>query len=71
MFMQRPEEPTEWAGLPGEPLVPTAPSTSVDADELPDALALVEGGAVASVEIPVDPRLWDIAGGSDSGGDGD
>lgn len=57
LFAQQPEEPTEWAGLPGEPLKPrtraellpdeTAP------DAAPDALLGLGGASVASISIPV------------------
>lgn len=50
--MNRPEEPTEWAGLPSEPWEPAPPAETLGADAVPDALALVAGD-VASVSIPV------------------
>nr|WP_225216370.1 hypothetical protein [Microbacterium pullorum] len=52
MFMNRPEEPTEWAGLPSEPWEPGPPAGTLGAGAAPDALALVAGD-VASVSIPV------------------
>ncbi|WES66102.1 hypothetical protein P0L94_08495 [Microbacter sp. GSS18] len=54
MFMQRPEEPTEWAGLPSEPARPQNAAERLD-DAPPVDLGLppaVDGG-VASIVIPV------------------
>lgn len=52
IFQSRPEEPTEWAGLPSEPWEPAAP-----ADVLPpaanDPSALGDLGTVdVSIEMP-------------------
>jgi len=69
MFMQRPEEPTAWAGLPGEPWEPTDPKTSVDADALPDPVALVDGSGVESVVIPLDLHAWEAAATRDGADD--
>ncbi|MFF0910289.1 hypothetical protein ACFWZW_06325 [Microbacterium enclense] len=57
LFASRPEEPTEWAGLPGEPLQPRSVADLLpdegDRDATaPDALGLL-GGATVSVGIPV------------------
>ncbi|MFJ4039114.1 hypothetical protein ACIPVB_13670 [Microbacterium sp. NPDC090007] len=59
LFTQRPEEPSEWAGLPGEPARPLS-----RAEELPDdaatgaspvsLLGLVDA-PITSVQIPVVP----------------
>lgn len=55
LFQHRPEDPTEWAGLPSEPL----DDESV-AERLPDAApvdtaltALFGGGAATSVIVPL------------------
>lgn len=51
MFTQRPEDPTEWAGLPSEPLEPRPL-----ADRLPDVPPpplLGTGGT--SIAIPLPP----------------
>lgn len=57
LFSQRPEEPTEWAGLPSEPARPES-----SAERLPDAAAVDLGGLGAtglsdgiSIVIPVPP----------------
>ena len=54
LFTQRPQEPSAWAALPGEPLRPTSA-----ADRLADAspgigeLGLL-GDGIASIAIPVE-----------------
>ncbi|WP_194411271.1 hypothetical protein [Microbacterium cremeum] len=59
LFVQRPEEPAEWAGIPSEP---ARPETA--AERLADAAAAdlgllgsgdLGGGAVESIVIPVAP----------------
>lgn len=57
LFQQRPEEPTEWAGLPSEPL-----RAKSEAEMLEDAAPVdagfgglfVQGTAIESIEIPVE-----------------
>lgn len=56
LFAQQPEEPTEWAGLPGEPLRPRTGAELLP-EELgtvaaPDALLGFGAAAVASIEVP-------------------
>lgn len=53
IFQQRPEEPTEWAGLPSEPWEPRTPS-EVLADAGDDDLGLFAAGA--SVSVPIELR---------------
>ena len=57
LFSPRPEEPTEWPGLPGEPLTP--PSAAERLTEPPADIGLVgllgEGIVVESIVIPVEP----------------
>ncbi|KAF2412549.1 hypothetical protein B1729_14685 [Microbacterium sp. B35-04] len=62
LFSQRPEEPTEWAGLPSEPA-----RTESGAERLPDAAPIdlgglgtiglpeFNGGSVEAIVIPVTP----------------
>jgi hypothetical protein len=59
LFSQRPEEPTEWAGLPSEPA-----RVESSADRLPEAapvdlgglgLAAFGGGEVKAIVVPVTP----------------
>jgi len=59
LFSQRPEEPTEWAGLPSEPA-----RVESSADRLPEAapvdlgglgLAAFGGGEVEAIVVPVTP----------------
>jgi len=53
--MNRPEEPTEWAGLPSEPWESASPAETLDSSAVPDALALVgDGVASVSVSIPLE-----------------
>ncbi|GAA3627549.1 hypothetical protein GCM10022200_07500 [Microbacterium awajiense] len=57
LFQHRPEEPTEWAGLPSEPL-----HSKSEAEMLEDAAPVdagfgglfVQGTAIESIEIPVE-----------------
>ncbi|RZI94364.1 MAG: hypothetical protein EOO67_04795 [Microbacterium sp.] len=53
LFQHRPEEPTEWGGLPSEPLEPAGP-----ADLLPEGGAL-DAAAVAAPLLDI-PLLGDI-----------
>lgn len=54
-FSTRPEEPSEWAGLPSEPLAARPAAESLDAPiESADSLAFW-GPAIESVIIPVVP----------------
>lgn len=55
LFTQRPEEPSEWAGLPSEPV-----RRKSNAELLPDeppaadpAGDLLGGGGIASISIPL------------------
>jgi hypothetical protein len=59
-FTVRPEEPTEWAGLPSEPAEarPAAESLAAPAESA-DTLAFL-GGAVESIAIPLAPSV-DVA----------
>ncbi|MDQ1216348.1 hypothetical protein [Microbacterium arborescens] len=57
LFTQRPEEPSEWAGLPSEPV-----RRKSNAELLPDepppadpAGDLLGGGGIASIAIPLTP----------------
>ncbi len=57
LFVQRPEEPSEWAGLPGEPVRARTAAEMLPDDDQPDAspaalLGLVDG-SVASIEVPI------------------
>jgi hypothetical protein len=57
LFTQRPQEPSAWAALPGEPLRPRSPADRLeDASPVLDGLGLVTGG-VESISIPVEPIL--------------
>ncbi|MDD7962667.1 hypothetical protein [Microbacterium thalli] len=70
LFMQRPEEPSEWAGLPSEPV-----RRKSDAELLPDeppaaapAGDLLGGGGIASIAIPI--TIPTAREGQDVDGDG-
>lgn len=51
LFQQRPEEPTEWAGLPSDPWEPRSPVESLP--DTPDAMVPTIGTATVSIEIPI------------------
>ncbi|HEX5858472.1 MAG TPA: hypothetical protein VFY91_10240 [Microbacterium sp.] len=55
LFSPRPEEPTEWAGLPSEPLETRSPADRLAADGPIDALGLLTGSGVASIPLEVTP----------------
>lgn len=61
LFVQRPEEPAEWAGIPSEPARPETAAERL-ADAAPADLGLLAGGelgggAVESIVIPVAPII--------------
>ncbi len=51
IFQQRPEEPTEWAGLPSDPWEPRSPS-----EVLPPPVegADLLGATSVTIEVPLD-----------------
>lgn len=55
LFSPRPEEPTEWAGLPSEPLEARSPADRLATDASLDALGLLAGSGVASIPLEVPP----------------
>lgn len=65
LFTQRPEEPSEWAGLPSEPARPTSGAELLpDEPPLADPAAAILGGTgISSVAIalsvPVAPERAD------------
>ena len=54
LFTQRPQEPSAWAALPGEPLRPASPTERL-ADVSPAVDDIGLGGEVESIAIPVEP----------------
>ncbi|MFT4219854.1 MAG: hypothetical protein QM611_04990 [Microbacterium sp.] len=63
LFTERPEEPTEWAGLPSEPARPQTQAERLeDAAPAVDALGIATGARIASIAIPVE---IDVAGAAD------
>jgi len=65
LFVQRPEEPSEWAGLPGEPVRPRTRAEMLPDDAQPEAsptglLGLVDA-PVTSIQIPVTDATGDAA----------
>ncbi|MDQ1083954.1 MULTISPECIES: hypothetical protein [Microbacterium] len=57
LFVQRPEEPSEWAGLPGEPLRARTSAELLPDDEptaTPTGLLGLVASSTTSVEIPLD-----------------
>lgn len=63
LFSQRPEEPTEWAGLPSEPARPETTAerlpdaSAVDLDGLGSGDLMLGAGTVESIVIPVEPMI--------------
>ena len=55
LFQSRPEEPTEWAGLPSEPLPPRSAAEALSGG-MP-SLDLFAATAVESIVIPVAPQI--------------
>lgn len=53
LFASRPEEPTEWAGLPSEPLEQPAADKLADASATADSLTLPGAAGVESISIPL------------------
>lgn len=54
MLSSRPEEPTEWAGLPSEPLRERSAAEQLDADTAAEAAALgTATGSITSISIPI------------------
>ena len=64
-FTARPEEPTEWAGLPSEPIEARSEAESL-APPAGSADSLLLGTAIESVVIPVLPAVEIADGESDS-----
>jgi len=50
LFQHKPEDPTEWAGLPSEPLEPLSAAERLDDGPKADALTL---GDATSLTIPL------------------
>ena len=67
LFTPRPEEPTEWAGLPSEPLEVRSPAESLPAPPASADPLAVPGGAVESIVIPVIPVVEAAQTASESG----
>ncbi|MFS0732684.1 hypothetical protein ABC304_11840 [Microbacterium sp. 1P10UB] len=55
LFASRPEEPSEWAGLPSEPAEPGSPAETLEA---PVGIGLdsVLGASVTSIAVPLVAR---------------
>lgn len=51
IFQSRPEDPTEWAGLPAEPWQPRTPGEVLPPAAPVDVLAFLDGGVGISVEV--------------------
>ncbi|AZS37164.1 hypothetical protein CVS47_01795 [Microbacterium lemovicicum] len=52
LFASRPEEPSEWAGLPSEPAEPGSPAETLEAP-IGIGLEAVLGASVTSIAVPV------------------
>lgn len=59
LFVQRPEEPAAWAGIPSEPARPeTAAERLTDAAPVAPGLSLgPQPGGIESVVVPLEPSL--------------
>lgn len=59
LFVQRPEEPSEWAGLPGEPVRRRTRTEVLPDDARPEAspagLLGLADAPMSSIEIPIPP----------------
>lgn len=69
LFTQRPEEPSEWGGLPSEPLEPANPIDRLGEGPAvggwkPDLLS-TKPTTATWIEIPVDPAAPEGDGGAD------
>lgn len=73
LFTQRPEDPTEWAGLPGEPLRPQDAASHLDeGDQWRPELVGDAPAGVTSIEIPMPQHPETIAtDAAAADGDGD
>lgn len=54
LFASRPEEPSEWAGIPSEPLEADPSANLPTGGPVLDALELVEGESLTSVTIALE-----------------
>ena len=53
LFASRPEEPTDWAGLPSEPLEPSGAETLAEVSATATSLSLFSVDAFESLPVPV------------------
>ncbi|WP_170285515.1 hypothetical protein [Microbacterium rhizomatis] len=60
LFASRPEEPTEWAGLPSEPFEQSATESIADGATSTTSASLLIGIPVESVVIPL-PSVGETA----------
>lgn len=67
-FSTRPEEPTEWAGLPSEPARVRPPAESLDTPVESAASLTLWGSEIASVTVPI-PTAPAADAGPESAGD--
>lgn len=54
LFQQRPEDPTEWAGLPAEPWEPASPASQLTDDTAPPLLGDIRGTETVAITIELD-----------------
>ncbi|HWM15576.1 MAG TPA: hypothetical protein VNP97_03200 [Microbacterium sp.] len=69
MFTPRPEEPTQWAGIPSDPLEPQSDVESLAAPPL--SADQFGYGAVESIVIPMAPILDAVREADSTPGEGD
>lgn len=65
LFSPRPEEPTEWAGLPSEPLESRSPADRLATDGSVDVLGLLTGSGVASIPLELDTTAPPVEDGAE------
>lgn len=68
MFTQKPQEPSAWAALPGEPLEDADSTERLDEAPNLDLLDVGLGAAYSTVVFPVAPPTPEAAENHESGG---
>ncbi len=66
-FSTRPEEPTEWAGLPSEPARIRPAAESLDTPVESAASLTLWGSEIASVTVPIPTQSASVAGPDSAG----
>jgi len=56
LFSPRPEEPTEWAGLPSEPLEARSQADRLPMEGTVDVIELLTGSSTSSITLEIAPE---------------